>query len=233
MSKVWILAVVSFVLALPSRADAQFFFERFDSYAVGSQICGVGGWECWDLNPAANTTVVNTQSFSPSNSLLIAGTADIVHQFTGINTGTWHMREWVFIPSTQTGESWFILLNTYNPGGPYNWSAQIVFCRTGCSTAGVVPGMVSSIGGSEITAVGTTPLIMDQWVEIRAQINFTTNRYQVFYNGVQFYDQPWTVAAPVNLAAVDLFSNGSSNTFMDSVWLDQSFPVTGMSFSVE
>jgi hypothetical protein len=233
MSKVWILAAVTCMLSLPSKADAQPFFETFDSYAVGSQICGQGGWQCWDNNPAANTTVVNTQSFSPSNSLLVAGTADVVHSFTGIDTGVWFAREWVFIPSTQTGESWFILLNTYAPGGPNDWSQQIVFCRTGCTTAGVVPGMVSAIGGSENTVVGTTPLILNQWVEIRVRMDFTLNQQQVFYNGVQFYNAPWTITAPVRLQTIDLFSNGSSNTFMDSVQIAQTVPVVGTSFSVE
>jgi hypothetical protein len=233
MSKLWILPVLVLVAAVPARVDAQFFDEHFDTYATGSTIAGQGGWETWDNNPAANTTVVSTQSFTPPNSLLISGTADIVHQFTGVTSGTWYAKTMVFIPSTQTGESWFILLNTYAPGGPYNWSAQVVFCRTGCTTAGVVPGMVTSIGGSEITVVGTTPLILNQWVEIRAQVNLTTNQYQVFYNGVQFYNQPWTVTAPLRIQAVDLFSNGTSPTFMDNVWLDPTVPVEGMSFTVE
>ena len=232
MSKLWILAVVFFVMALPARVDAQFFFETFDSYVPGSMIAGQGGWETWDNNPAANATVVNTQSFSPSNSLRITGASDIVHTFN-ITTGIWYAREWVFIPATQVGESFFILLNTYVPGGPDNWSAQVVFCRTGCTTAGAVPGMVTSLGGSEITVVGTIPLITNQWVEIRARIDLGLNRYQLFYNNVQFYDQPWTVAAPARLQAIDLFSNGSTDTFMDSVEIDPTFPVTGTSFSVE
>jgi hypothetical protein len=235
MSKLWILAVVSCVMALPARVEAQFFHETFDTYVTGSTIAGQGGWETWDNNPAANTTVVSTQSATPPNSLLIAGASDIVHQFTGVTSGIWHAKAKVFIPSTQVGESFFILLNSYVSGNPGldNWSAQVVFCRTGCTTANAVPGMVTSLGGSEVTVVGTTPLITDQWTEIHAQINLTTNQYQLFYNGVQFYNQPWTVAAPLQLQAMDLFSNGSTNTFMDEIYLDPTVPVEGMSFSVE
>ena len=234
MNKLWVLAGLLCVAAVPARVDAQFFYDSFDTYVTGSTIAGQGGWETWDNDPNANTTVVTTQKFSPPNSLLISGTADIVHTFPNVITGTWHARAWVYVPSTQTGESWFILLNTYVSGpGADNWSAQVVFCRTGCTTAGVVAGMVTSIGGSEITAVGTTPLIMDQWVEIRAAVNLTTNTHQIFYNGVQFYSQPWTIAAPVRIQAMDLFSNGSSPTFMDGAWLDQTFPVKGTGFSIE
>lgn len=237
MSKLWIPAVAAAVCvaALPARVEAQFFNETFDTYATGSTIAGQGGWETWDNAPGANTTVVSTQSFTPPNSLLIGGAADIVHQFVGVTSGTWHARTKVFIPSTQVGESWFILLNTYVSGVHNNpdWSAQVVFCRTGCSTTNVVPGMVTSIGGGEITVVGTIPLILDQWTEIHAQINLTTNRYQLFYNSVQFYDQPWVLTAPARLQAVDLFSNGSTSTFMDNVWLDPTVPVEGMTFSIE
>jgi len=237
MNKLWFLAVVVWMAALPARVDAQFFNERFDTYANGSNIAPQGGWETWE-NGASNTTVVNTQSFNPPNSLLISGAADVVHSFAGVTSGIWYARAMVFVPSTQTGESWFILLNTYtSAAGGDNWSAQVVFCRTGCVTAGVVPGMVTSIGGSEVTIVGTTPLIMDQWVEIRAVVNLTTNRYQLFYNGVQFYDQPWTVAAPLRIQTVDLYAGSpgapSSPTFMDHIWLDTTLPVSAMQFSVE
>jgi len=81
--------------------------------------------------------------------------------------------------------------------------------------------------------IATTPLIMNQFVEIRAQVNLTTNQYQLFYNGVLFETQPWVVAAPLRIQAMDLFSNNSTQTFMDNVWLDPTLPVEGMSFSVE
>ena len=242
MTKIPILAAAAAVCvaALPARVEAQFFNEHFDTYATGSMIAGQGGWETWDNNPAANTTVVSTQAASAPNSLLTTGASDIVHQFAGVTSGIWHAKVKVFIPSTQTGESWVILLNTYVPNvhnGALDWSSQVVFCRTGCTTAGVVPGMVTSIGGSEVTVVGTTPLLLDQWTELHAQINLTTNQYQLFYNGVQFYNQPWTVTAPVRVQAVDLYAGApgapSSPTFMDDVWLDPTVPVEGMTFSVE
>jgi hypothetical protein len=237
MSKVWIFAVVVLVLvaAVPARVDAQLFNERFDTYVTGSMIAGQGGWETWDNNAGANTPVVSTQAYSLPNSLQIGGAADVVHRFTTpvAGTGVWFARTWVFVPSTSVGVSYFIMLNTYAPlSPPYNWSAQVAFCRTGCS-GGAVAGMVTSLGGSEVTATATIPLILDAFIEIRAVINLTTNRYQLLYNGVQFYDQPWTILAPVRIQCIDLYSNNSTNMFMDNVWLDQTLPVEGMSFTVE
>src|SRR5262245_6586660 len=105
MKGLWALAVLLLVAAAP--AEAQFFSENFDTYATGSTIMGQGGWETWDNNPGANTTLSGLQSFSAPNSLLVAGPADIVHQFTGTSGGTWSARARVFIPSTNSGETWF------------------------------------------------------------------------------------------------------------------------------
>ena len=232
MRKLWFLAVAVWVVALPARVDAQFFFDNFDSYATGSTICGQGGWECWDLNPAADTTVTSAQSFNPPNSLLIAGAADIVHSFAGVTSGVWHARAVVYIPSTHSGESFFILLNQYAPGGPYNWSAQVVFCRVNCVTGGAIPGFVSSLGGSDVGGTGTIPLILDQWVEIRAQINLSTNTYQLFYGGVMFENSQWTVTGAMQLQTMDLFSNGANESYMDHAWVDTTMPVEAMSFTV-
>lgn len=235
MRKLWFLGVGVWLLALPARVDAQFFDEKFDTYTAGSMIAGQGGWETWDNDPNVNAPVVNTQSFSPPNSLQIGGVSDIVHQFTGVTSGIWYAKARIRIPSTQTGEAFFILLNTYVSGQVNldNWSAQVCFCRAGCTTPGAVAGMVTSLGGTEVTTVGTIPLILDQFVEIKAVINLNTNRYQLFYNNVQFYDQPWTITAPVRLQAMDLFSNNTSPTHYDNVWLDTTVPVTVMHFEVE
>lgn len=232
MRKLWFLAVAVWAVALPARVDAQFFVDNFDTYAAGSTIGGQGGWEPWDLNPAADTTVVNTQSFTPPNSLLIGGAADIVHEFAGVTSGVWHARAMVYIPSTHDGETYFILLNQYAPGGPNNWSAQVNFCVQNC-TSGGQPGMVTSLGGSDVGGTGSIPLIVDQWVEIRAQIDLTANTYQLFYGGALFETSQWTVTGSQALDAMDLFSNLANTSFMDLVWVDTTAPVSAMTFAVE
>jgi hypothetical protein len=233
MRKLLFLAAAVCVAALPARVDAQFFTDSFDTYATNSTIAGQGGWETWDQNPAANTTVVSTQAFNPPNSLFVAGPADIVHQFVGLNSGTWFARAMVYIPSTQEGEAFFILLNTYLVGTHNNpdWSAQVVFCNINCLGNGI-PGTVFSLGGGEVGGGGSLPLITDAWVEIRAQIDLTNNMYQLFYGGQLFETQQWTLTNPLTFQAVDLFSNGSTESYMDLAWVDTTAPVNLMMFSV-
>jgi hypothetical protein len=234
MRKLLFLAVAVCAVALPASAG-EFFSDSFDTYVTGSQIAGQGGWVTWDNNPGADTTVVATQAFNPPNSLNVSGAADIVHTFAGVTSGVWHARAMVYIPSTQQGEAFFILMNTYVPNNHNNgldWSAQVVFCKTACLGNGI-PDSVFNLGGSEVGGGGSIALIPDAWVEIRAQIDLTNNQYQMFYGGQLFDTQQWTLTAPLRLEAMDLFSNGSTESYMDLAWVDTTAPVNLQMFSVE
>jgi hypothetical protein len=233
MRGLWVLAVASLVAALPSPVQAQFFTDGFDTYANGSTIAGQGGWETWDNNPAADTTVTNTHSATPPNSLFDSGPADIVHQFAGVTSGVWHAKARAFIPSTQSGEMWFILLNTYAPLGPSNnWSVQVVFCVVNCVTAGAIPGSVSNIGGSDIPGTGVAPLVLDQWTDLQVDVDLGANQYSVFYNGVLLDTQQYTATGQMAIQAMDLFSNASNESYFDDIWLDTTVPVELMGFTV-
>jgi hypothetical protein len=238
MRKLLFLAVAVCAIALPASAlaasEGAFFTDSFDTYVTGSQIAGQGGWVTWDNNPGANTTVEATQAFNPPNSLLVAGAADIVHTFVGVTSGTWHARVMTYVPSTQQGDMFFILMNTYvvnNHNGNLDWSAQVTLCKTACTNG--VPDTVLNLGGSEVGGGGSIALIPDAWVELRAQIDLTNNQYQLFYGGVLFDTQQWVLTAPLRLEAMDLFSSGSSESYMDLAWVDTTAPVNLQMFSVE
>jgi hypothetical protein len=227
-----LLAVGLLVAVLPAPVQAQLLSDGFDTYATGSNIAGQGGWETWDNNPAADTIVTNAQADTPPNALLDAGPADIVHQFAGVNSGVWHAKARAFVPSTQTGEMWFILLNTYQPLGPYNWSVQVVMCVTACTTTGAVAGSVANIGGTDVPGTGVAPLITNQWVELRVDVDLGANQYQVFYNGALLDTQQFTITGNLQIQAMDLFSNASTVSYWDNIWLDTTVPVELMGFTV-
>jgi hypothetical protein len=225
-------ALVLLAAALPATVQAQFFSDGFDSYVTGSTIAGQGGWETWDNNPGADTIVTGAQFFSSPNSLFDAGPADIVHQFAGVSSGFWYAKARVYVPSTQTGEMWFIMLNTYAPLGVDNWSVQVVMCVTACTTTGALPGMVVNFGGSDVPGVGSAPLITDQWVDLRVEVDLGANQYSVFYNGVLLDTQQWTITGNLQIQAFDLFSNASTESYMDDIWLDTTLPVELTGFTV-
>jgi hypothetical protein len=230
-----VLVAIVFAAAVPVSVQAQALTDHFDTYTAGTPIAGQGGWETWDNAPGANANVVNNQSFTTPNSLRISGAADIVHTFTGVNSGIWYARVQTFVPSTSTGELFFILLNQYVSGSPAsdNWSVQLALCRTGCSTLGTVPGFAANLGGSDVVGSATAPLVLDQWVEARVEINFGTNTYSIFYNHQLMETLAWTQTGTLQLQAVDLFSNAINEGYMDSFHMSTVLPVDLTTFQVE
>lgn len=203
------------------------FWENFDSYAEGSDMHGQGGWKGWDNNPGAGALVTSAFSYSSPHSVDINGGSDLVHEFSGFTTGMWVLTAWTYVPSG-TPQSYLIALNTYNDGGPYNWSMQVFFD----AGAGVV---VSEFDG------GTLPIITDEWVEFRVEIDLDTDTQTAFYGGMQLYSKSWTQGVSgggvLNIAAVNLFANGATSIYYDNVSLCPAsgclVPVELQSFSVD
>jgi hypothetical protein len=93
--------------------------------------------------------------------------------------------------------------------------------------------MIFNLGGGEVPGGGSLPLVLDAWVELRVTVDLDANQYQVFYGGQLFDTQQWTLTNPLQLQAFDLFSNGSTESYMDLAWLDTTVPVSLQTFSVE
>lgn len=218
------IGVAVLVLAVPATVQAQLFFDNFDSYAAGSSIIGQGGWDGWD-GGGWDAFVSSAQAASAPNSLAVSGTADVVQQFSGVSGGTWYAKVKTYVPGGQTGDLFFIILDEYAHGGPYHWAVQV---RLNASE-----GVVENMGGTDVPGGGIVPIITDQWVEIFVEIYLGTNQYAVSYGGSFLDSQQWTVEGQLAVAAFDLFSDGSSESYMDDVWLDTEIPVELMSFSVE
>jgi hypothetical protein len=191
---------------LPVVAQAQ-WSDGFESYAVGSSLHGQGGWIGWLNDPAATAYVSNLYAHGGSNSVAITGLSDLVHRYSGSTTGLWTYTTWQYIPSNFTGQTYFILLNTY--GATQNWSAEVNFTNGLVSTT-FVPG-------------ASLPLIYNQWVEIRVEIDLDADMQFFFYGGNLLYATSWTEGASgggvLNIAAVDLYANGASPVYYDDMSL--------------
>lgn len=207
-------AALCLLIALPSLAGAQPWSDNFDSYPNGSGLHGQGGWRGWGGNPAADAFVTNVQSLSAPQSAEITPTSDIVQQFAGANSGLWVISAWQYIPSGSTGEQYFILLNTYTEPGPWNWSLDMLFDSSA--------GLVSDLDDPAATPL---PIVFDAWVEVRDEIDLTTDVQSIYYNGTLLNQKSWTDGASgggaVNIEALDLFSNGGSSIYWDDCDLNQ------------
>jgi hypothetical protein len=187
------------------------WMDDFDSYATGSQLHGQGGWKGWDNNPAAGALTSDTQARSIPNSAAIVGASDLVQEYSGYTSGTWVYTAWQYVPDDFAGTSYFIMLNTYNDGGPYNWSIQVNFDST------------SNLVTNDGISGGTLPLIKGQWVELRVEIDLNADTQSFYYDNQLLYIGTWTGEVSgggvLNIGAVDLFANGASLVYYDDMSL--------------
>ncbi|MEE9130401.1 MAG: hypothetical protein V3T84_10305 [Phycisphaerales bacterium] len=188
--------------------------EDFDSYANGMLLVGVNGWGGWDDNAGVIATVTDAQSRSAPHSVLIDNNPsddDAVQQYLGAYCeGQWVYTIWQYVPSDMVGTQFFILLNTYEDNGNKNWSTQVQFTAT--------TGIVSAdFDGEEL------PLITDEWVEIRVEINLDTDIQEFFYGGKLLYSDSWTERVSggggLFIRALDLYANSSTPVYYDDVSL--------------
>jgi len=201
--------------------------DDFDSYATGSALHGQGGWECWDNLPENTAYVVDDQARSTPNSCEITWFGsiwvDIVQQFTDINSGDWIITTYLYVPSDMSGNSMFILMNTYQHGGPHiiqDWSLQLEF---GASTGKIWDFDNPS---SEL------PLITDDWAELRVEIDFEADIQTVYYDGTFLLSKSWkdgvSSGGAKNLAAIDLYADdlASTSVYYDDFLLDRPQPLS-------
>jgi hypothetical protein len=209
----WFATVlVAYCLVAVGAARAS-FFDNFDYYDPGV-LPPQGEWQGWDNNNPANAQSVVTaaQAFSSPNSVQVSGPDDLVHQFSGATSGQWVFSAKQYIPTGTTGETYALLMNVYNDLGPYDWASQI---RFNMAEGKVYSDDLGRLGG------GNLPLIMDQWVDLKWDIDLDANSLTVYYGGAVLSPaHPWSETVS-GVAAVDLYANGADPVYYDNVGLAQ------------
>ncbi len=202
------VAMLTAVLVAPAAALAQ-WSDNFDSYASGTLLDNVGGWSGWDNTSGAAGTASSAFSLSGPNSIEIGPAADAVQQYSGYDSGTWTYTAHQFIPRAFTGTTYFILLNTYNHGSPYDWSVQMNFNAT--------TGLIVD----DNHASNPVSFVREEWAEIRFEIDLDADTVSSFYNNQLVASGAWTSGANsvTSIGAVDLFGNNASPVYYDNMSL--------------
>ena len=192
--------------------------DNFDSYTNGQFLDGTpddGGWKGWDNDPMWGSYVTDVQSLSSPHSIAITGDSDSVKEFSGLTSGQFTLTTHVYVPDDFVGNSYFILLSSYEDGmGQENkWALQLRFDAEN--------GVVESEFDDE-----NFWLLTDQWVEIKVEIDLDLDNMQLYYDGDLLIEKPWT-AGPNNegdgvlsLDAIDLFANAASVIYYDDFVLE-------------
>jgi len=199
-------ALLGLVLSVGGTATGGTWSDSFDSYATGAQLHGVGGWKGWDnlLSAGALTSAAAAQS--GPNSVDINGASDLVQPFN-ITGGHVQFKAMQYIPGNMSGTTYFLLLNEYVDGGPYDWSVQMSF------------NSVSNLVVSDFGGGANAPIIRDRWVPLLFDIDMDANTVSEYYNGALLSTHVWDDTNHNTLQALDLFANGATSVFYDDVSL--------------
>ena len=199
---VMFVAVLVAVVVMAASANAG-VEDNFDSYAVGSNMNGQGGWEDWSGPTAAGGIVSLVKTVDSDNVIDISGGSDLCYDQMDYTSGGVSFSMNQYIPSTSTGVTYFILLNEHLAAP--SWAMQLSF---DLGTGLVQADMDSSLG--------TFSILTDQWASIEANIDLDNNTVKVYYEGTLIRNGEW-VAAPktVQLTTLDLFANGADVVYYD------------------
>lgn len=186
--------------------------DDFDSYANGTLLYNVNGWTGWDDSSGAAGTVSDAQSLSGPHSISVSGTSDAVHPFSGYSSGVWTFTAYQYIPDNLDALTYFILNNEYNHGGPYDWGIEMHMDPA----TGLVNEAIH-----DPNATVTTPIVYNQWVEIRTLIDLDNNYMENYYNGVLLASGDWNIRTGglVELQNVDLYAPHSVAVYYDNLSL--------------
>lgn len=190
--------------------------DDFDSYLNDQFLDGTpddGGWEGWGSVPSAGAYVRDDQFLSSPHSVEIVAAVDLVHQYTGYTSGVWEYSLWQYIPTSFSGDTYFILLDQYDGGGSgTSWAVQLSFNS--------VTGMIQSQWNNE-----ELPYVTGDWKEIRCVIDLDTDWLEIYYDDTLIAQHAWTDSVQgdgsgsLNIAAVDLFANGATLVYYDDISL--------------
>ncbi|MBL1217878.1 MAG: hypothetical protein D8M59_10330 [Planctomycetes bacterium] len=206
-------------LAVGSICQGQVVWsDGFEDYASGSGLSGQGGWSTWDDDPTFDSVVTNAIARTGSNAIDIKTDSDTIYVFHHnglvIDCGQWRVTAWVYTPSDMNApnDTFFLLLNEYEHGGPQQWSTSIHF-STGTGT-------VYGDWDNE-----SLPLITDEWVEMRVDIDLENDTQDVYYGGALLYTDAWTnriaEGGLLQLQCMDLFAYGATSNYFDDITLEQ------------
>lgn len=186
-------------------------FEGFDLGPLAPQ----GGWEA---PPGRNALVVEEQARSGRQSVKIVADeggqrdTDLYMQYARIHpfSGCYRYSVYHYLPSTQTGETYFILMSEFNRGGKITWAVQVHFNARS--------GQVCADFGDDCL-----PVITDQWTEFAIDIDYDQDLHQIYYGGQPLFHQPksWENAMnggnPPQVGASNWYNNDSCCQYYDDL----------------
>ncbi|MCP3920269.1 MAG: hypothetical protein GY711_32485 [bacterium] len=174
---------------LTQTSSAQSWSDDLDSYPHGAPVDpgGLGsignGWESWSSGLGSSTVAGQPPApvaRSLPNCLSNNPGADTVNNFNRMPShpvfGPWKIWFFVFAPNEYVGRNYWILLNTYDFGGPYSWSSQVFFD----GDLNLVDCDCNNMNDPQ----GPQQLIRETWIHVHARVDLDADTVDVFYDNI-------------------------------------------------
>lgn len=196
--------------------------EDFESYTLGSKLTGQCYWVGWD-GADFPTGVIAADPLNASNKVLQEGDGnDIVRQFWGYTSGAWSFKIKQYIASTNTADTFIILMNKYTTHGSKGWGITLRMDRNNVA-----------VWDEHGNGQGVVPVLYDQWVDVQIDVDLDANWHTVTYGGTPVSYGRWYNPASgdelKSIAAVDLWAAGSGTAgnpiYYDDMSLTPGTPV--------
>lgn len=204
------IALTASALCLSTSALGQ-WSDGFETYPDGP-LAGNGGWEVW-YTGGNDGTVTSARAHTGTKSMRIDLLTDVVQRYN-IDGGQWVFTAWTYMPSDAGGvfnqDAFIILMNQYEVVN--NWSQQVRF------------SFVEQIVENQDPPNETLPLVLDQWVEFRVEIDLDADLVNSFYNNQPLaVNRSWTDGTSggglPQIRALDLYSDSVDGFHFDDISL--------------
>jgi len=161
----------------PGAVETISLINDFDSLAVGANMHDVDGWEGWWGDGQWAAKITDTVAYSGANALEIVGARDdLVPNWPLVDSGVYVASVMQYVPAATDGLMHYGPLSSYGPS--WDEMAWLGTLLSNCSTGFVYVSELDSGSRTE------TPLIRDQWVELRIVMNFDANTCDFYYGDV-------------------------------------------------
>ncbi len=195
------LAALVLACACSSVSAVVVFSEDFESFAAGTVLHELAGWEGWYGDAGAAASVSSAYAYSGTKSVAVTSSSDAV-QVLDITEGKWVLTVMQYIPSGTNGVTRFHMQNTYRNGDigrSVQWSFDL-------GTGKV---------GDDYDAAASASIVYDEWVELMLIIDLDNDLLEQYYDGQLISSRAWVYSGTSQIQSIDLFGNGASTVYYD------------------
>jgi len=192
MKKVLLLSTLTAFLTLGLFAQTVIYEDDFESYNVGEYLAEQSGeWTTWSGAPgtAEDAFISDEQAASPTKSVKVDGTTDLVKPLGDKTSGKYEVSMWVYIPSGYNG--YYNIQHYEQPG--VEWALEVFFEEPG-------NGYINAGGNDAATFVFNH----DSWFEVRNIIDLNNDTAELYVDGAWVHGWQFSLQADGSAGALQL-----------------------------